>query len=134
MDINWLSVFTVMGAVAGIVVLSGSVLVYLKGSYSKAKIEALRGDLADLRQKHADADTEKLALENKYTALEVKYSSVINERNVLAELVTQKAQVDEVKLAVIRGVEILEEHHSESLDAWSAIVTQLTHLEGKLKQ
>jgi hypothetical protein len=53
---------------------------------------------------------------------------MINERNVLADLVTQKAQVEEVKQAVIQGVDILNEHHNESLAAWAAISQELGRL------
>lgn len=103
-----------LGSIAGIVVLAGSVLIYVKGTYSKSVIEALRADLSEER-----LDATKL--QGKLDAQGAKLQAEITKNEVLTNLVTQKAQVEEV-------MALLNEHHQESLAAWAAITAELKRM------
>jgi len=87
-------VFGIVGGVISIVVLLGGLLVFFKGSYNKARIEALRQDLFDEKgrndslRKQVDEDHKKITL------MEGDIDHLKAENSMLKEMVTQRAEVE----------------------------------------
>lgn len=118
----------VVGAAIATVILVGSAAALIRGSYNKAKIEDQRQEIADqdreieklkqdkidLRQEVTDERTLRIASEAREEALTTKVE-------VLSELATQRAQTEAVQT-------LLEEHHSEAMEAWTAIARKLAEL------
>lgn len=110
-----------IGGIAGIAVLLTSAFVFTKGSYNKARIEALRDDNNDLRARVEDLEGDLERSKTKEAVLEAKVNSLVNENQLLTALVTQRAQVEE-----LTGV--LSNHHREAMMAWSEIKEALARL------
>lgn len=92
MDIQ--GVLGVVGAIVSITVLAGGIVVFFKGSYNKARIEALRQDLADEKSRN---ETMRRQVEEDHAAMLVMEGDIghLKDENVmLREMVTQRAEVE----------------------------------------
>jgi cell division protein FtsB len=112
------SALGIIGGVLSIVLLLGGVLVFFKGSYSRARIEALRADVSDYKNREE-------VLVKRVTALESEVAHLKSENGILRDMVTQRAEVDAVMAAVdMVGRELhslgalLNEHHQEAMVVW----------------
>lgn len=131
-------VLGIVGGVLGILILLGGGLALVRGSYSKATIEALRGDNDDLRKRLTDVEANERRLIDKNDDLEKRYTKIEGENIVLLEAVTQRAEVDRlIALATTllersqSTEEKLDEHHSEAMSAWSTIASTLQQIRDK---
>jgi predicted nuclease with TOPRIM domain len=108
---QWLGV---IGGVAGIIVLLTSAWVFMRGSYSKARIEELSRANRDLRDRVGDLEGERKADKAQIDNLDRKVGELSNENRLLADMVTQRAAVEKLS-------DLLNVHHEESMTAWSDI-------------
>lgn len=104
----------IIGGIAGIIVLFTGALVFVRGSYNKARIEALRADIADYKSREESHDREIGECNHKIGNLQQRCDHLESENITLRDLVTQRAAVEGLAAA-------LTEHHRESLEAWKAI-------------
>lgn len=100
-----------IGGLCGILVLLMGAFVYAKGTYSKARIEALREDNADLRDRVNDLEKKEVLLTKDVVKLQ-------GENELLKGLVTQRAQVDTL-------LEALNQYHEQYLSSWKAIKDEI---------
>lgn len=107
-------VLGIIGGVAGLIVLFTGALVFMRGSYNKARIEALRQDIADYRQREDSRERDIQACNLKIEHLTSKANHLESENTSLRELVTQRAAVENLAKSLNR-------HHAESLEAWKEI-------------
>lgn len=112
----WVGLFiTVMLAI-------GAGLALIRGSFNKARIEALRGDNSDLRDRVADLEHENERHELKEGALETRCEHLESENKLLMEMVTQRAEVAEVK-------GMLDRHHKEAMKKFDELIA-VSHTNG----
>lgn len=100
---DWIS--AVLALVSIVVVLTGLV-VAARGSYNKARIQALREDLEDSRKREDDREREIKHLQQKVETLDIKMQGLLRENTVLSDMVTQR-----VEIATLQG--LLETHHTD---------------------
>jgi septal ring factor EnvC (AmiA/AmiB activator) len=103
---------TSAAAVIGLLTIIGGALVLIKGSYSKARIQALREDNEDLRNRVADGEQETIRLKAGVAELKIEVDRERSENQLLRQMVTQRANVDEV-------LDILNQHHDEAREQWA---------------
>lgn len=115
---NFGSIVGIIGGVCGILVLLTGALVFAKGSFSKARIEALRDDNEDLRSRVSDLE-KKEALQHK------DIERLQGENELLKEMVTQRAQVDAV-------VSLLNMHHEQAVDTWIRLSNEMGYVSTEL--
>lgn len=107
----------------------GGALALVRGSYNKARIEALRGDNSDLRERNKDVELEnerlkrEIETEREHHKLRVKQLEESNEhledeKKILMELVTQRAEVDEV-------LQTLNNHHDQAMGKFDSMIELL---------
>jgi hypothetical protein len=118
----------VVGAGIACVILVGSAAALLRGSYNKAKIEDQRQEIADQDREIEKLKQDKVELAQELTderalktASEARESALQTKVEVLSELATQRAQTEAV-------MGLLEEHHTEAMDAWTTIAVKLQTL------
>lgn len=103
-------VATVMAVIAGL----STVLVYVRGSWAKARIEALQEHNRDL--------TERVAyLEHSEDELQAEVTELRTANATFKELVTQRAKVDDV-------IRKLDEHHKKVIELWRDVARRLERL------
>src|SRR5687768_12560391 len=86
----------VIGTALGLIVLLTGVYFFIKGSYNKARIEALRSDNDDMRARLADClqgKQEAITARDRYHS---ERNSLREEVATLRETVTQRAEVHEL--------------------------------------
>lgn len=118
---------TLVGLVIGTVILIGGALVLVKGSYSKARIQALREDNEDLRNRVSDCEAKVDASEAREAVLEQKVEHLESENGLLTALVTQRANVDEV-------LTMLSEHHTAAMAGQQALTDAINTLATKRRE
>lgn len=130
---DWSNALTVIGLFIVTLTAIGAGLALIRGSYSKARIEALRGDNEDLRSKVHDLREEVNDLEHgretdrlEKEALSERVSHVENENDLLKRLVTQRAEVDLVKTT-------LEDHHGKAMTGIDEIKELLNEIVSQLE-
>ena len=107
----------------------GGALALVRGSYNKARIEALRGDNSDLRERNKDVELEnerlkrEIETEREHHKLRIKQLEESNEhledeKKILMELVTQRAEVDEV-------LQTLNNHHDQAMGKFDSMIELL---------
>src|SRR5690349_2480241 len=109
---------TGLAAIIGLLILIGGAIALVRGSYNKARIQALREDNDDLRARLNDCDkkiSEHVAAE---TLLEQKVDHLTSENVMLTQMVTQRANVDEV-------ITLLNVHHVQSMEYWERMTTAM---------
>ena len=84
---------TVIGTICGVLVLLGSALVIVRGSYSKARMEALAQDINIYKGREELHEREMADCRERIQLLEVKVEHLSEENQVLRETATQKAAV-----------------------------------------
>lgn len=126
---EWLGV---IGAVLSIALALGAALALVRGSYTKARISALREDNDDLRARVSDMDVELERRKAKEDVMSAKVDKINSENQLLRDMVTQRAEVEKVQAAVQAhhqaAMVTLEEHHQASTEAWTKISDALTVL------
>lgn len=122
----------VIGGLAALLVLFIGALVYVRGSYSKAKIEALRADNDDLRKKIGDLsrDLEDERNERRregelhrlqLTEMDDKLSHALAQNSMLADMITQRANVEAIH-------DQIDAHHKAAEAAWTDIQETLREM------
>ena len=105
---------TLIGGVAGLIVLGTGAVLFIKGSYNKARIEALRADIADYKQREDSHDRDMADCKNEVEILRTRNEHLHDEVELLREMVTQRADVEAVMKA-------LDTHHVQTIKALGAI-------------
>lgn len=127
---GWLSVLLTL---VGLAIAFGVVVVAFRGSFNKARLEALREDLQDAKNREdqhdkdmADLisrhDREVSELQHRCSSLESEVKSLRNQNDYLKELALQKAAVDdlmtrvgELASAVGKVVAVVASHHRDAM-------------------
>lgn len=97
-----------------LLVLVGGAAALIRGSYNRARVDALREDNSDLRARVADIDHELERQKSKAEQLDAKVSNLKSENDLLRDMVTQRANVEAIG-------DVLDFHHKESMEAWEKI-------------
>lgn len=112
---NVSQIFAAIGVILAVLVAVGAGLTLVRGSYNKARIQALREDNEDLRARVGDVEEKLEQSEAREAVLSAKVEHVESENQLLTALVTQKANVDEV-------LSLLNTHHEAAMQ-WMAKLT-----------
>lgn len=104
----------VVGSTFGVIVLLISAFIFVSGSYNKARIQALREDNQDLRDRVNDLDSELERTKAREDKLEAQVQHLVTENQLLADMITQRANVEALS-------DMLDHHHSEAMKAWDKI-------------
>ena len=102
---EWLGV---IGLVIAVAVAIGGGLALVRGSYTKARMEALREDNGDLRNRVRDCEEKVKASEAREALLAQQVKHVESENNLLKEMVTQRANVEGIG-------NMLQYHHDQAM-------------------
>lgn len=105
---------SIAGGILAIIILLIGALVFIKGSYNKARIQALREDNEDLRARIMDQERELVILKATKETHTTQIQHLEAENQLLANMITQRANVEALS-------DLLEMHHKESLQAWKNI-------------
>jgi polyhydroxyalkanoate synthesis regulator protein len=116
-----------VAAVIGAIVLIGGALALVRGSYNKARIQALREDNEDLRNRVQDCEDKLTAADARETALEMKVQHVESENDLLTQLVTQRADVDKV-------LKLLDDHHKAAMSGQAKLTKAIEALAEKTEK
>lgn len=111
------SAVNLLGTVGGIIAIIGAIVgvwMFAKGSYNKARIQALREDNDDLRKRVDDADKELEKCNARADKHELELKNLHTENALLRELVSQRVEFTEM-------IGMLNEHHDKSMHAWEDI-------------
>jgi hypothetical protein len=103
-----------LGGIAGLIVLLTGSLVYVRGSYNKSLIEALRKDIGDYQAREHTHDREMAECQGIIARHEAEIGTLKSENVVLREAVTQRAAVDVL-------ADTAERHHTEMMNALEMI-------------
>lgn len=125
---NWYQVVLQVAGILSLLVLLGGAWALVRGSFNKARVQELRDDNDDLRKRNSDLEHKIDAHKIKEEAMETKIGHQNTEIELLTQMVTQRADVGDVKVAVIGVLEDLKEHHEEAKQYWIGINTALTVL------
>lgn len=110
----------------GIAAIMGGVVATFRASYSKARIEALREDNQDLRNRIEDLEAKEVRSSAKEDELESDIVHLKNENETLRELVLQRVEI--VGLG-----DLMTMHHQQAMQHWDkmteAIETLVRHHE-----
>jgi hypothetical protein len=98
--------FGLIGAVISVCLAIGAGIALVRGSYSRARMQALREDNDDLRARMSDC-------EHVNEKLEAEVGHLTSENKLLTALVTQRADVDAV-------LEELRAHNQQAQEFWTA--------------
>lgn len=116
MDIT--DVLTVIGGFIAVLLAIGAGLALVRGSYNKARIEALRGDNSDLRDRVKDLEQTVERHETKEQALEARCEHLEQENITLLEGITQRADVEALKSK-------LDSHHTQAMEKFDRMIQLL---------
>lgn len=119
-----MSINEVLGAVAaavGLLILIGGALALVRGSYNKARIQALREDVGDYIRRLDDCEERCSQAEHREEALELKVDHLKSENSLLTQLVTQRADVDKV-------LTLLSQHHEAAMAGQAALTEAIQSL------
>lgn len=120
------------GLVVVIVALAGA-LVLVRGAYGNARIQALREDNEDLRNRVSDTEGER-------DVYRLRAESLASENTILKDLTLQKANVDALKHALLAHnaeemdtlkeytdliIQALESHDKRAADMWEKVLKRL---------
>ena len=87
----------VIGGIAGLIVLFTGALVYVKGSWSKARLDAMAKDIETYKSREELHEKEMTDCKHRIETLEEKVETLTEENSVLREAVTQRAAVEELR-------------------------------------
>lgn len=112
---QFVGALTIVSIVIAIIGAVGGITAYVRGSYSKARIEALRGDNDDLRNRIDDLEDSAKRAVDREGKLEDRCLHLEEENKTLTALVTQRAEVAAV------GIK-LEEHHTDVVEKFNLLL------------
>lgn len=118
MDTDLVDVVGIIGAIIAVLVALGGGAALVRGSYNKARIEALRGDNEDLRLRSNDQgrEIERLLLQQQSDHQRIEHLE--NENRMLMDMVTQRAEVAEVAAK-------LDRHHREVMEKYDDMIAAI---------
>lgn len=120
------------GLVVVIVALAGT-LVFVRGAYGNARIQALREDNEDLRNRVSDTEGER-------DIYRLRAESLISENTILKDLTLQRANVEQLKHALLAHnaeemdtlkeytdliIAALESHDKRASEMWDKVLKRL---------
>lgn len=120
-------IVAIVAIISGCIVIVGAVVgaaVYVSGSFNKARMAALREDNEDLRKRCADMDVELDHCKAREELLAHRIETLENERDVLAELATSRADIEAITAS-------LDEHHRQATEYWGKMLTAMEALHGR---
>lgn len=131
---QWAAVVAVVGGILGITAGLGGLVVWFKGSYNKARYEALKEDVEAYARREERHEKEMTECQGQVAVLTARVQHLEEENLMLKELSTQRAAVDSLAVEVHALVAAmgehhaaLDKHHTESMAAWKRIGEGLSH-------
>lgn len=100
-----------ISTIVGVATILGAGLVILRGSYTKARLELLRGAVEDYK-------AEKERLEQEISKLEIRISACENENRILKGIVTAKAEISALQ-------DVIMQNHEQLMDALESAARSL---------
>jgi hypothetical protein len=100
---NLQQVLAIAAALVVLIAARAAVLVFVRGAYGNARIQALREDNQDLRDRVTDTESER-------DIYKLRSEALSSENTILKDLSLQRANVDALKAALLA-------HNAEELDA-----------------
>lgn len=97
-----------MGVMLTVLVAVGGALTLVRGSYSKARIQALREDVGDFTVRLKACEEQLVASQAKEVSLKQQVDHLASENGLLTALVTQRGDVAKV-------LELLSAHHEAAM-------------------
>lgn len=135
---NLQSVLAIAGALVVIILALAAVLVFVRGAYGNARIQALREDNEDLRNRVNDTEGER-------DIYKLRAESLASENAILKDLTLQRANVDQLKHALLAHnaeemdtlkeytdliIKALEEHDQRASEVWDKVLRRLEERRG----
>lgn len=99
---NVQSVLAVAAGLVALIVVFAGALVFVRGAYGNARIQALREDNDDLRARVLDTEGER-------DVYKLRAESLASENTILKDLTLQRANVEQLKHALLA-------HNAEEMD------------------
>lgn len=115
------NVAQVLGVTGGLIAILGAivgVLLFVRGSYNKARLQALREDNDDLRKRVDDQDKELEKCRIREDKHDAEIKALRSENLLLRDMVTSKAEVGQL-------MDLLATHHRRAETAWANILKTL---------
>lgn len=116
--------FIIVGILGGLMGLGGFLalaLAYVRGSFNKATIESLRGDLGDYRAREDLHERQMDDFKAKITSLQVQVDQLSSERDFLKELALQRAPVEKLEKES-------KQQHAELMHAFGDLLVAVKEL------
>jgi hypothetical protein len=120
-DLSLTESLGLIGIIIGILGGAAFALAYIRGSYNKVTIEALRADLEDYERRERLHEKEMVDCKRRIVALEEATTSRDQQIAVLREVATQKAAVDEL-------ARVVADRHTETMAKFDLLLEALGRL------
>ncbi len=125
-----LDVLNKIGLIVGFLMLLGAAFAVAKGSFNKSRIEALREDNTDLRNRVVDLESEVARLKTSDAAhLEVE-AAMQSKIDFQQEMITSRADVEKVDIKVGQLIRILNAHHEQAMSKLDIAIAAWEHKNG----
>lgn len=122
---NLTQVVGVIGAIISVCLAIGAGIALVRGSYNRARMDALRQDNADLRVRQDDTHKELVDCQNKLALAEGRITHLEQEKELLTALVTQRAEFEKV-------LDALNNHHERAEETWAALAAAMMQVAARL--
>lgn len=119
-----LNVVYLVGALITVLGALGAAYALVRGSYNRARIERLREDNEDLRNRIDTLEAAEQRHDEAQKAWEKERAHLVSENQTLLLAATQRAEVEVLRTQ-------MEEYQVESMAAWGRIEELLSELVGK---
>lgn len=114
MELNLPEWLGVLGLIMSVAVAAGAGLALVRGSYTKVRMEALREDNSDLRNRVKDCEDKVSASEAREQLLDQQVKHMQRENDLLKEMVTQRANVEGIG-------NMLQYHHDQAMSRMDSL-------------
>lgn len=123
---DWIAQGVVLiASVVGAIILIGGATALARGSYNKARNQALRDDNDDLRKRLGDCEDKIEDHERREQVLETEVKHLSAKNNLLEAMVTQRADVQTV-------LSELRLHHTTAMEKMNSLIAAVIDLHGEV--
>lgn len=130
---NIQQILAIAGVLIAVIISIAAALVFIRGAYGNARIQALREDNSDLRERVTDTEAER-------DVFKLRSDTLTRENTLLRDLTLQKANVDGLRVALMAHnaeemekleeytdhvIKALEKHDAATKVAWEQVMKRL---------
>lgn len=120
-----MNVLGLIGIFVSVTLGVGSALALVRGSYNKARMEAIRQDNNDLRSRTDDQDKELARCKAREDVHEAKIVHLQSENTMLTAMITQRANVDIVIASQAEVLAELKAHNAAAEAHWDEMIEEI---------